>query len=670
MAPSKAGGKKQLSDANLPDAPAISSGILLVTGVFVPAIAPQVVSTSELQSAESTATSEISVAPAGANGVNNGTGGIESSPPTGIFSSGTISPVSSGTMSPVDTSFSQAVFPASDGSAAKMVTSQNDSSRNSAATVSGLTNSAGTPLASNSFDQTRPAVIANDQAAQLDAQAGIASAVVINGSGHIDSPANPARLSTASAEWISSLTASASVLRPNPTSPASAQSNFGESHLSDRAVLSAQNSLAQIGACHASVSTDVEAAWEAPQNRKIGDADVTPPAADNETPSSSQDADALVSAKPETQPTVVNIFSEQDAPASRSGTGQPAAAQASCVGKDIAGAPSSPTSATLASVRISEVILAGAPWVENPSNPAPMISDNEPANDIPISKASSPTLRTKFPGILSASASNTAQNNDASADSNPVKAINSAGQTSDATASAQSSQAAPAKPAPGKADGDTGNPSPSPLTDANTASTPGAAPAPIATAAATSVAPPQDGNSQNAAPSPPSSPDSTRNSPTGQASVPVPSDPPAVRTGAVQMAQMVNKAAQSEMRVELNTSAFGGVEVRTTVRANDVGVLIGSEKGDLRSLLANELPGIASNLQQQDLRLNQVSFHQGFASANQMSSGGGGSQSRSFASRSDGTTGTMPEDVNPPEFTETRGTYAPSGSSGKLSVLA
>ncbi len=86
------------------------------------------------------------------------------------------------------------------------------------------------------------------------------------------------------------------------------------------------------------------------------------------------------------------------------------------------------------------------------------------------------------------------------------------------------------------------------------------------------------------------------------------------------------------MRIGLNTAEFGSVEVRTTVHANDVGVQIGSEKGDLRSLLTPELPGIASTLQQQDLRVTQVSFHQqGFAFANNSSSfSGGNSQPRSF----------------------------------------
>ena len=86
------------------------------------------------------------------------------------------------------------------------------------------------------------------------------------------------------------------------------------------------------------------------------------------------------------------------------------------------------------------------------------------------------------------------------------------------------------------------------------------------------------------------------------------------------------------MRIGLNTAAFGNVEVRTVVHANEVGILIGSEKGDLRSLLSNELPNIANTLQQQNLRLSQVSFHQqGFAFSSQTSSGSH-SQQHSFAS--------------------------------------
>lgn len=110
--------------------------------------------------------------------------------------------------------------------------------------------------------------------------------------------------------------------------------------------------------------------------------------------------------------------------------------------------------------------------------------------------------------------------------------------------------------------------------------------------------------------------------------------PPPVSASPLQWAQMANKAGQAEMRIGLNTAEFGSVEVRTSVHASDVGVQIGSEKGDLRSLLAPELPSIANTLQQQDLRLAQVSFHQqGFAFGGNSSFSGGDSQSRSFASR-------------------------------------
>jgi Flagellar hook-length control protein FliK len=163
--------------------------------------------------------------------------------------------------------------------------------------------------------------------------------------------------------------------------------------------------------------------------------------------------------------------------------------------------------------------------------------------------------------------------------------------------------------------------------------------------------------SENSAPA--TSPDSAPNlSPNGE--------PPATpATGPVQMAQMVSKAAQSEMRIGLNTSAFGSVEVRTIVHANDVGVVIGSEKGDLRSLLSNELPGIANSLQQQNLRLNQVNFHQGFASSNNQSSGGD-AQPRSFA-RPVRTT-TLPAEISNAESNEAASTVNTRGSG--LSILA
>jgi len=101
-------------------------------------------------------------------------------------------------------------------------------------------------------------------------------------------------------------------------------------------------------------------------------------------------------------------------------------------------------------------------------------------------------------------------------------------------------------------------------------------------------------------------------------------------TGPVQLAQIVSRMGQTEMRIGMNTSAFGNVEVRTVVHANDVGLVIGSEKGDLRSLLANELPALTNTLQQQNLRLNSVNYMQGFAFSND-NSGGGNAQQRFFS---------------------------------------
>lgn len=130
---------------------------------------------------------------------------------------------------------------------------------------------------------------------------------------------------------------------------------------------------------------------------------------------------------------------------------------------------------------------------------------------------------------------------------------------------------------------------------------------------------------------------------------------------------MANKAAQSEMRIGLSTTAFGNVEVRTSVHANEVGVLIGSEKGDLRSLLANELPGIANTLQQQNLRLNQVNFHQGFAFSNNMTFAGD-SQPRSFTPRFTGSA--VPPDERSSEHSESSEGAGARLNRGGLSILA
>jgi hypothetical protein len=143
--------------------------------------------------------------------------------------------------------------------------------------------------------------------------------------------------------------------------------------------------------------------------------------------------------------------------------------------------------------------------------------------------------------------------------------------------------------------------------------------------------------------------------------------PLAAAPGPVQMAQMVSRVEQSEMRIGMNTSAFGSVEVRAVVHANDVGLVVGSEKGDLRSLLSTDIPAISNTLQEQNLRLHSVNFMQGFAFSNN-ASGGGESQPRPF----------VPPKASPAGFTDSAvdnsteaappGAYA--GTGGGLSILA
>jgi hypothetical protein len=64
----------------------------------------------------------------------------------------------------------------------------------------------------------------------------------------------------------------------------------------------------------------------------------------------------------------------------------------------------------------------------------------------------------------------------------------------------------------------------------------------------------------------------------------------------------------SEMHIGLQTTAFGTVEVHAVVRESQVGISIGSERGELHKLMTNEMPALSVRLQEHDLRLDQVRF--------------------------------------------------------------
>jgi len=92
-------------------------------------------------------------------------------------------------------------------------------------------------------------------------------------------------------------------------------------------------------------------------------------------------------------------------------------------------------------------------------------------------------------------------------------------------------------------------------------------------------------------------------SPAGQSSPAFPS-----ASGEVQAARIVERAGQAEMHIGIRSSAFGSVEVHTVVRESQVGLTIGSEKGDLHALLAPEIPALQSSLGQHELRFDHVRF--------------------------------------------------------------
>jgi hypothetical protein len=88
-----------------------------------------------------------------------------------------------------------------------------------------------------------------------------------------------------------------------------------------------------------------------------------------------------------------------------------------------------------------------------------------------------------------------------------------------------------------------------------------------------------------------------------------------VANGPIQAARLLERLGHSEMHIGLRTLAFGSVEVHTAIHGGQVGLAVGSEKGDLRGWLAAEVPAIESTLRQHDLRLDNVRFvHSGLTS--------------------------------------------------------
>ena len=84
--------------------------------------------------------------------------------------------------------------------------------------------------------------------------------------------------------------------------------------------------------------------------------------------------------------------------------------------------------------------------------------------------------------------------------------------------------------------------------------------------------------------------------------------PHALPDSAVHDVRLLDRNGQTEMHIGLRTTVFGNVEVHAVVRDSQVGLAIGSERGDLRHYLANEVPSIVGRLEQHDVRLDTVRF--------------------------------------------------------------
>lgn len=112
---------------------------------------------------------------------------------------------------------------------------------------------------------------------------------------------------------------------------------------------------------------------------------------------------------------------------------------------------------------------------------------------------------------------------------------------------------------------------------------------------------------------------------------PLAASPPtaAPTAGPIETARLVAGAAQSEMHIGLRTQAFGSVEVHTVVRDGQVGLSVGSERGDLRTFLATEVSGLQTTFRQQDLRFESIRFLETSAGTTAGFSAGADSQPRS-----------------------------------------
>jgi len=152
--------------------------------------------------------------------------------------------------------------------------------------------------------------------------------------------------------------------------------------------------------------------------------------------------------------------------------------------------------------------------------------------------------------------------------------------------------------------------------------------------------------------------------PLSTSSAPVLSD---ANSGTVQVARIVQGIGKAEMHIDMRTPDFGSVEVHTTLRESQIGLTVGSEKGDLRGFLAPEVPSLQAVIHQQDLRLDTLHFLDRSAPSNASFAGSADPRSHSqnhheSRPQASAPAGEVLQDSLPPEITVP--------STGSLSVHA
>lgn len=136
---------------------------------------------------------------------------------------------------------------------------------------------------------------------------------------------------------------------------------------------------------------------------------------------------------------------------------------------------------------------------------------------------------------------------------------------------------------------------------------------------------------------------------TDSSAVPVPG------LSAISGARMLDASSQSEMHIDLRSPAFGNVEVHTTVHESQIGLTVGSERGDLHTFLTAEVPGLQSAFRQQDMHFDQIRFL------------GQGGTAAGFSAGSDTQSG-FQRQGRPPQWTGNHETVPPNSHDPEAAV--